>query len=178
MDQGHASGADRPEDTNRFAPPRADVADVPDPDGGQLLASRGRRLAAAIVDVVIMLVVLGVVSAVTSWNPFATGSTNVWAAAPANALSGFVVFMLVNGYTLVTRGQTLGKIALGVRIVRTDGTRASAAQLIGMRYGLFALPNLLPAIGQLVGLVNVLFIFHESRRCLHDRVAGTIVVKA
>ena len=33
-----------------------------------------------------------------------------------------------------------------------------------------------PAIGAIVGLINVLFIFTEGKRCGHDYIAGTIVI--
>lgn len=164
-------------DGNPFAPPRTQVADIPESTTGLRLASRRRRLAAAMVDVVILLSVVGLVAALTPWNAFAHAPVDPWAFAPASALSGFLTFLVLNGYLLATRGQTLGKVLLGTRIVRTDGTPASAGQVLGLRYGVFALPNLLPAVGQVVGLVNALFIFHPSRRCLHDRVAGTVVVR-
>jgi hypothetical protein len=37
---------------------------------------------------------------------------------------------------------------------------------------------LVPFLGGLVALVDVLFIFGPSKRCLHDLVAGTKVVEA
>jgi hypothetical protein len=36
----------------------------------------------------------------------------------------------------------------------------------------------IPYIGPLFSLVNVLFIFREDYRCVHDHIAGTIVVQA
>ena len=38
--------------------------------------------------------------------------------------------------------------------------------------------NGLISIVPLYGVLDVLFIFGESRQCLHDKIAGTIVVKA
>jgi uncharacterized RDD family membrane protein YckC len=45
-----------------------------------------------------------------------------------------------------------------------------------IRYGVYFAGNFIPVIGPLFGLVNVLFIFGEERRCLHDLAANTIVV--
>ena len=36
----------------------------------------------------------------------------------------------------------------------------------------------LPVIGAILGLVNILFIFGPEKRCLHDYIAGTRVIKA
>ena len=49
-----------------------------------------------------------------------------------NAIAGFAIFLILHGYLLQTRGQTIGKIALGIRIVRTDGARASLGRLAGL----------------------------------------------
>ena len=37
---------------------------------------------------------------------------------------------------------------------------------------------LIPVVGWLYGLVDALMIFRDSRKCLHDNIADTIVVKA
>jgi uncharacterized RDD family membrane protein YckC len=37
---------------------------------------------------------------------------------------------------------------------------------------------LLPTVGPFAGLIDVLFIFLKDRRCLHDHIAGTVVVRA
>ena len=35
---------------------------------------------------------------------------------------------------------------------------------------------MIPVIGSFLGLLDVLFIFRQDRRCLHDMVAGTEVI--
>ena len=37
---------------------------------------------------------------------------------------------------------------------------------------------LVPLVGWMYGLLDVLMIFRDSRKCLHDNIADTIVVKA
>lgn len=163
---------------DRFAPPQAPVADI-DPQEGLGLASRWSRLGAAIIDVIALMVVMWLLSKFTPWNPFAAPRGDFWLSVqPLQALGGFGVFVLVQGYLLVTRGQTIGKLALGLRIVRPDGSAASLGRLLGLRYGVASVINIVPALGQIYGLLDCLFIFHSSRRCLHDRIADTIVVKA
>jgi uncharacterized RDD family membrane protein YckC len=85
--------------------------------------------------------------------------------------------MLLNGYLLVTRGQTIAKASLGMRIVRPDGGEVSAFRILGLRYGIGYLANLVPVVGALFGLIDCLLIFRQSRRCLHDQIADTIVIR-
>ncbi|HMW71758.1 MAG TPA: RDD family protein, partial [Cellvibrionaceae bacterium] len=86
-----------------------------------------------------------------------------------------LVFLLFNGLLLVQRGQTIGKLVLSIKIVMQDHS-ALTVPTLAIRYGVYFLGNLIPLIGPLFGLINVLFIFGEERRCLHDRAAKTIVV--
>lgn len=111
---------------------------------------------------------------------------DAWERAKTNSLTfsddligsvlAFVVFVAVNAYTLKTRGQTIGKLALGTRIVSHDtGQLLPLARLVSLRYGPIYLLGVLPPVGQIAGTINVLFIFRQDRRCLHDHIAGTIV---
>ena len=60
----------------------------------------------------------------------------------------------------------------------SDGAAVPAGRLIGLRYGVFSALNILPVFGQLVGVIDALCIFRSSRRCLHDNLANTVVIKA
>ena len=42
----------------------------------------------------------------------------------------------------------------------------------------WAIITAVPFVGPLVGLIGILFIFRDDRRCLHDHLAGTRVVQA
>jgi uncharacterized RDD family membrane protein YckC len=46
------------------------------------------------------------------------------------------------------------------------------------RYAFYFFAPLVPVFGQILNMVNIVFIFSESKRCLHDRIGGTIVVKS
>lgn len=163
---------------DRFAPPVAHVEDVVGAQMDSGLASRSSRFGAAVVDVIILMALLWVVARLTPWNPFYTRGRSLMAADLSNSIGVFAVFMLTQGYLLVQRGQTIGKALLKIRIVRLDGSLASAPRLIGLRYGVGSLLNVVPAIGQVFGVIDALFIFGKSRRCLHDHISGTQVVKA
>lgn len=162
----------------RFAPPRAHVEDVEAGSEGLQLATRWSRLAAMIVDLIVAFAAMWVVSAVTPWNPWADRDAGWWTPHVIDTVLGFVLFMAVNGYLLATRGQTLGKAALKIRIARPGGEPASIGRVVGLRYGIGSVLNIVPAVGQVFGLVDALLIFRSSRRCLHDSIADTVVLKA
>ena len=90
-----------------------------------------------------------------------------------------VIFGLINGRWLVTRGQTVGKRLVGVRIVDA-GTRevVPLVKSYGLRFIVVQAITQVPFVGPILALVDPLFIFGERRRCLHDYLAGTIVVRA
>jgi uncharacterized RDD family membrane protein YckC len=71
----------------------------------------------------------------------------------------------------------VGKRLLNIRIVRTDGRRAGFARLLFIRGGVTMVLYMIPLLGSLVALVDMLMIFRASRRCLHDVIADTVVVR-
>lgn len=75
-------------------------------------------------------------------------------------------------------GQTFGKRMLGIRVVRTDGSRCSLMRWIFLRHFVTGLIGAIPYLGALVTLVGYLIIFREDSRCLHDHIADTRVVVA
>lgn len=87
-----------------------------------------------------------------------------------------LVFLVYNTVYLVARtGQTMGKRGAGIRIVRTSGAP------VGFFDGVVLRGWVVQTIGAVIGLVNlvdVLMIYNKDRRCLHDYIAGTIVIEA
>ena len=159
---------------NPFAPPRAEVADIA--ATGPEQARRTTRLVAALLDGLIQGAAFWVVFLLL-FNKLITPELGMWVL-PLYSLGGFVLFMLINGYLLAREGQTVGKKLLGLRIVRSDGSRATLPRLAGLRYGVTFLITAVPLVGGLYSLVDVLLIFRASNKCLHDNIADTIVVKA
>ena len=168
------------EEQNPYGTPQAKVEDVP--LEGEL-ADRGTRLGAAIIDTLILLVILlpvmflggyfsTVAAAAAQGQRVGLGVTLLW------GLVGFVVFVLVQFVPLNATGQTWGKKILGIRIVDLAGAKPPIGRLLGLRYLPVQAAGAVPLVGPLIGLVNVLLIFREDRRCGHDLVAGTRVVRA
>jgi uncharacterized RDD family membrane protein YckC len=90
------------------------------------------------------------------------------------ALTGLLI---VNIWLLDRHGQTLGKRLQEIAIVREGGSRASVGRIITLRMLPFWGAGIIPTAGVIIELVNILFIFGRSRRCLHDMFADTIVVQ-
>ncbi len=91
---------------------------------------------------------------------------------------GFLALLVVQLRMIAKQGQTLGKKWMSIRIVRSDGSKASFGRIFGLRMIVSGLPGAIPIVGSLYSLVNILFIFTESRQCLHDKIADTKVVQA
>lgn len=162
---------------NPYSAPQAPVRDA---KGGELrLADRGMRLAAAIIDALIqglctapMLFQSGYFRDLLSGQQPSYGQAVTW------TVIGFVVFIVVQGYPLNANGQTWGKKLLKMKIVDLDGNKPTFSRLIAFRYLTTRLIGLVPVVGWIYWLVNVLFIFRDDRRCVHDLIAGTRVVMA
>ncbi|MBI2313690.1 MAG: RDD family protein [Betaproteobacteria bacterium] len=159
---------------NPYQAPASHVDDVTE-SGAIELAARGTRLRAFVIDGL-----LGVI---------AGGLTGFGAAALSDQATGaaillgagillLIVLVIANLVLLYTRGQTIGKRVLGIRIVRPDGERAGFARLFFLRYLIPGAIQGIDYVGGVFFLVDSLFIFREPRRCIHDYLADTIVIKA
>ena len=167
---------------NRYAPPRASVRDVADPYAAAEPADRVTRLAAAILDSIIVsaMVYLPLLVAVFIGGAAAGASGNSNAIGPtvligfALALAGFVAWCWLTIKYVIADGQSIAKKILSIKVVRSDGTPIGLGRIFWLRN----VVNGVLAIIPLYGLIDVLFIFSESRQCVHDKLADTMVVKA
>lgn len=171
-------------EANPYAAPSAVVEDRYAFDANDLearKASRWQRLGAAFLDgIVIALCMMPVF-----FQSFATYNARVHGAVPpAFAVSGYMFFCLflglaviaVNCVLLSRNGQTIGKKLLSIKIVRTDGSQATLGRIFLTRYLPIRLFGFIPFVGPIISIVDVLMIFGDEKRCLHDRIADTIVV--
>lgn len=169
---------------NPFAPPDAAVEAAIDLE--PQLASRASRLLAVLNDVGMFgilpfaAMVVGIFTGyiLRDAQDSRAGSIDPrapWLFVPIGLL------LLLNACTLATRGATLGKLMTGIRIARPSGERAGFFRIVGLRILplwiaftiLFAVD---PVLGALLLLGDTLCIFRADRRCLHDLIAGTVVV--
>ncbi|GEP41029.1 RDD family protein [Brevifollis gellanilyticus] len=91
------------------------------------------------------------------------------------ALAYSLALLIYNLIRLSTHGQSLGKKWMGIRIASfEDNSNAGFVKAVILR----AIVNgLIGAFVPFYGLVDVFFVFREDRRCIHDLLAGTHVVK-
>jgi uncharacterized RDD family membrane protein YckC len=87
-------------------------------------------------------------------------------------LIGFVGIPVAQLVAVARRGQSFGKLVMGLRVVKLDGTKASVARVLLLRN---LVPYMLSAI-PFFGVIDVFMLFGEERLTLHDHVAGTMVV--
>jgi uncharacterized RDD family membrane protein YckC len=167
--------------TNPYAPPRAAVRDIADPSALTAPADRGTRLGAAILDGIILMVMvympLMFVAVFAGAAGAAAGDSVAGALGVVGiglTLVGFTVWCWLTIRYIRRNGQSIAKKIVGIRVIRTDGSPASLGRVFWLRNVVNGLISIVP----LYGLVDALFIFGDSRRCLHDKIADTIVVKA
>ena len=162
---------------NPFAAPTSEVRDVRPSSGPGELAGRGARLGACMLDGVLALALFFGLAFLMKVPMSAMEDTTSSSYLGMVAMM-FLGFVAIQGYLLHTQGQTLGKKLMGLRIVRSDGTRATLGRLLFLRMGLMWVVSLIPFVGNLISFVDSVLIFRESRQCLHDQIADTIVVLA
>jgi uncharacterized RDD family membrane protein YckC len=154
------------------------------PAEGQELAGRGARLLAWFLDGVIAGLMIYVPALIVA---AATGGleqldrpeSEVDFAALTGPIVvgcvGFIAWAWITTLLVARYGQTMAKRLLDIRVVRSDGSKASLGRIFWLRNVVgIGLLSVIP----LYSLIDPLFIFGERRKCIHDLVADTIVVKA
>jgi uncharacterized RDD family membrane protein YckC len=153
---------------------------------GEQLASRGERLAAYLFEVALALP-FGLVGGVLGYKlGRAAGmheplEPSLIFALGLTALC-MIALTIVQMYWLSTRGQTLGKHWMKIRIVRLDGRNPGFVGAVLQRgllnFGVYlALLLMFRPLAYAYLLADILFIFGPQNRCLHDMIAGTKVVR-
>ncbi|MGI9471261.1 MAG: RDD family protein [Rubripirellula sp.] len=157
---------------NQYAPP----SELGYAGGGTEIAGIGARLAGYMIDV--MFIGAGLALGVGIFAALSSANSDVAAMIGfAVLILCFMVPVIVNAVLITKSGQTVGKKVVGTRIVmeRTYQTPGFLhGWLLRSFIGFFVLSEIVP----FYGLVNVLMVFSENARMVHDRIAGTIVVKA
>lgn len=87
-----------------------------------------------------------------------------------------VVLSVLNLFQFLRTGQTWGKKRMGVLVISSSGQRMSGGGLLWRCVSPFVL-SMVPLVG-LITYFDSLFIFSDTRRCLHDHLASTQVVDA
>ena len=145
-------------------------------DETSMLAGRGRRLAAAVMDFVLVLVAGLVLVVVTG--AFEDAGDYAGNPLPRIVGLGFAAYFLVNGWHLARHSQTLGKAILGLVVVDAGTTNPARWWRLAIRSPFFlALYSISLGALVLLPVLDQAFIFRSNRRCLHDLVCGTDVLR-
>ena len=146
-------------------------------------ASRLQRFIAFIIDVIVLAVIVGILTTI--------GIVEISVSEEASTTDGLIQAIIVVAYYVILTvafGATLGKMAMGMKVVDRDGNKAGAGPVLIREVIARALGALLASvvgagIGEAVGLavaiiIVIMILFDERRQGLHDKVGGTFVVKA
>lgn len=164
---------------NPYATPESPIITaVVEDEGAVKLASRWKRLGAALLDALFSSVVIWpIIIFVFKLNFAQLKSLTIEQQLMINGM-GIASYFALNGYLLYKNGQTLGKYLVGIKIVDMYTNKMPFFRLIFTRIVPMWVVAYVPIIGGLLNLVNILFIFRADRRCIHDLIAGTQVVRA
>lgn len=156
--------------------------------GTQNLAEPLMRIGARVIDYIIWAIVSIVLGFIFAGGIIAAGGEEE-VSFVASFVAGLIAIVLITAYETFlvgSRGQTLGKMALSLRVVRMDGSapdmkdafmRIMPYTVLGV---LGAIIPILPTIvAFIVALVSLVFLFtDEKRQTVWDKIAKTIVVPA
>jgi len=160
------------------APSASGCAGDPFAMGTFELATRGQRFLGKLIDNMIMFAAVVVVVGIGAFL-IGMGDEDVFVLV-VQALAGLVSLAVsaVQWVLIVQRGQTVGKIVMGTRIiVGNDPGLPGFVAGVAHRSWVPGLIAMVPCVGPIFGLVDALWIFGEEKRCLHDLIANTRVVK-
>lgn len=170
---------------NIYAPPQTSSLSEISSDPLHQLATRGSRLGATLIDCIITMAItlplewfIGTFQRTVTYsqqNPSLLKLPN--ASVLLSSAFGLLVTVAIN-WSLLRKGQTIGKRALGICIVRKNGSPIEVQRLIGLRMIPVQIAALLPGINIVIPLLDCLLIFRKGRNTLHDDIADTKVIIA
>jgi len=133
----------------------------------------GRRFAAYLVDGIVLWIIQFGIMIFAGILIGALSAANKDAAVSLNLLLNCLSFLISAGYFVIfwaTTGQTLGKMALGIKVISTDGTPVSWGKAI-LRYIGYIVSGLVFSLG------FIWVAFDAKRQGWHDKIASTYVVR-
>ncbi len=164
------------EEHNVYAPPASNLEQVVQ---GTVLASRWDRLWGALIDGFIAVAVTFPVMFMTGYWENARAQNVTISEIVALGIFGVVAFVAIHGYLLAKYGQTVGKRLVGTKIVSSCTDEIlPLGKIFFIRYLPVSIASQIPVIGGFLAIIDDLFIFRKDKRCFHDLLAGTKVIKA
>jgi uncharacterized RDD family membrane protein YckC len=148
------------------------------------LPSRGRRFLARVIDWLIIFVPVYLVAVPVVAAGYDYGGTADTTFGSGNSywvgFVGWILYFIYEGLMLSWRGQTVGKMALKIRVAMLQNGAVPDAGAAWARSAVYALPLIVPCVGIIFWFINVLSCTWDRpyRQCVHDKAAKTVVVPA
>ena len=166
---------------NPYAAPETTGFALENSANGPPLATLGQRFGGALIDGLLMLPLIAVVFYLTvNTAVIAPGGSEPAVPILVTLMIvpiSIVWFLILHGYLLATKGQTIGKMAVGTQIVDAQtGALVPLLPLFLKRNVSMQVLAMIPIVGNFIALIDALMIFRASRKCLHDDIAGTKVI--
>jgi uncharacterized RDD family membrane protein YckC len=163
-----------------YAAPRADIGSYAGTavyEGHVVYAGFWKRVAASVIDAFAIGIPVGIVAAIvggllgfgSSFAAGLSGAADVFN--PGETITSYLLTAIAFAWFHSTAGLTAtpGKLAIGIKVVRTDGERISFLRGFG-RYWAYLLSGLLLCIGLIMAA------FTSRKQGLHDLICDTLVV--
>jgi uncharacterized RDD family membrane protein YckC len=128
------------------------------------------RFVAYVIDSVILNVAVFIITLVIGRGVGAGGGTDQSAQLAGSLIGIALAWIYFAAQESSEAGATLGKRALGLRVIRSDGTRLTFGRATGRFFAKF-----LSAVILLIGYIMAAFT--ERKRALHDMIADTVVIR-
>lgn len=164
-------------EVNPYLPPQADITPPPAEPSAQPLASPWIRLVAQIIDAVIAIAVTGALQFIAGYYSRISSGNISFLEPILWSLVTMAVILGVN-WNFLLQGQTVGKMVMKIRIVRKSGAPIDRTRIITHRLLPVWGASIIPYLGGLAVLVDVLCIFRTGHNTLHDDIADSKVVMA
>lgn len=173
--------------TNPYESPTADDTHTYDPAAPEHeMARRFTRFGAAFVDGILMMALVLPIQFFSGFTQRAMNQEVGLVEQLFMSVLGMAAYLLLNGYLLVTRGQSIGKALGKIQIVDEQTDKLLPFLRVYVYRYLWLMPFMIVIViipgavddmlVNILSLVNALFIFGAAQRCLHDYIAGSKVV--
>ena len=168
--------------TDQISPPQAGTTGWVTLGNGQRseLAGLGGRLLARCVDFGFLILVASVLTVLgLAGSDRATSLEGSFTVMLSMFLLAGIVALLYEVVLVALRGQTLGKMLMGIKVARADnGELPGWGRSVG-RWVFLYVPGMIPFVGWILQLLVYLSpVFSDSRQGWHDRVPATVVVRS
>ena len=141
------------------------------------LAGAGHRLLARIVD----FIVVGLPANILAGVVFGSSADGTFELSPDASLTVTAIWLIYEISMIALKGQTLGKMATRIKVVRAENGGLPEWNHSFMRWAPLGACSIISALVPIVGLLSLLiylsFVWDKKRQGWHDMVGKTLVVK-